>query len=88
MDSSTHLGVHGPGPVDVAWRPRQDEGHAFAGLDGEVADGVHVLAPKRRLCHEVGGVRAGDGMQAVTVAPHPGNDMAVVEPQRQLPRAS
>ncbi len=63
----------------------ENQGNGFAGADGEVADGGHVLAFEmhRRAQHRH--VRPGDSAQrAIFQARHPGHDGAVAETQHQL----
>ena len=87
-----HIGVDRLRQVLVGWVPGQHERHPIAGTDDEIGDRRQCFAVDIDRRAQAESVRTGDRDASMIDAPHPGDDMTVVEaddelgPHRHSPR--
>ncbi len=79
-----HLGVDRLRQGLVGWEPGQHERHPIAGPDDEIGDRRQSFAVDVDRGAQAEGVRAGNRDASIVDAPHPGDDMPVVEADDQL----
>src|SRR5690606_37024533 len=76
-----HQGVADEMGLPMQWMISEREGDCFALSHVELRNGTHVLAMKGNTGHELDCVRAGHRVYSIVAAAHPGDSLAVAEPQ-------